>query len=63
MGLITAFLAGFCCALAYQRYRGRDWGRALHLSAVFGLVCLLALFLSVILVNSLGLLPPDNAPA
>ena len=60
MGLLLAFLAGFFAALAYQRRRSRDWGKALHLSAVFGLVCLLTLFIGSLLAAYLGLLPAYN---
>lgn len=60
MGLLFAFLAGFFCALAYQRYLGRDWGRTLHLSIVAGLVCLLVLFVGALVADTLGLLPAYN---
>lgn len=57
MGLLLTFGLGFVGALAFQRAKRRDWGRALHLATVFGLALMLAVFIGALIADALGILP------
>ena len=58
MPLFVLFLAATAGALAYQRWKGRPWGRALHLAIVFGFATMLIVFLVAVLLEAFGVLPP-----
>lgn len=57
MGLLFTFIGAFIAAMAYQRVKRRSWGKAVHLALVFGLACMLALFVGTIIADQAGLLP------